>query len=99
MSSAAIFVWRFKGKLIYVQWIVLYRMLPFAFKGCIVKLIFLYFVLISFKEITYLFFANRVDPDQTPRVAACDLGLHCMTISILWDNRLKWVVVYLRLLG
>ena len=26
--------------------------------------------------------ANRVDPDQTPHVAASDLGLHCLPMSL-----------------
>ena len=29
--------------------------------------------------------ANSVDPDQTPRSAASDLGLHCLSMSLLWD--------------
>ena len=28
--------------------------------------------------------ANSVDPDQTPRSAASDLGLHCLPMSHLW---------------
>ena len=27
-------------------------------------------------------FANSGDPDQTPRSAACDLGLHCLPITL-----------------
>ena len=27
--------------------------------------------------------ANSVDPDQTPRSAASDLGLHCLLMSLL----------------
>ena len=34
---------------------------------------------------------NGVDPDQTPRSAASDLGLRCFLMSLLWDARLKWV--------
>ena len=34
--------------------------------------------------------ANSVDLDQTPRSAASDLGLHCLSMSLLWDARL-WV--------
>ena len=41
-------------------------------------------------EIT-LFNAHSVDPDQTPRSAASDLGVHCFLISLLWDARYKWV--------
>ena len=35
--------------------------------------------------------ANSVDPDQTPRSVASDLGLHCLPMSLLWNARLKWV--------
>ena len=35
-----------------------------------------------------LFNANSVDPDQTPRSAASDLGLYCLPLSLLWDARL-----------
>ena len=34
--------------------------------------------------------ANSVDSDQTPHVAASDLSLHCVPMSLLWDARLKW---------
>ena len=37
------------------------------------------------------FNANSEDPDQTPRSAASDLGLHCLPMSFLWDAMLKWV--------
>ena len=40
-----------------------------------------------------VFNANSVDPDQTPRSAASDLGLHCLPVFLLWDARLKWVNV------
>ena len=32
-----------------------------------------------------------VDPDQMPRSAASDLGLHCLPMSKKWDARLIWV--------
>ena len=32
-------------------------------------------------------YANSVDPDQTPRSAASDLGLQCLLKSLLWDTR------------
>ena len=35
--------------------------------------------------------AYSVDPDQTPRCAASDLGLHCLPMFHLWDARHKWV--------
>ena len=35
----------------------------------------------------YIYFnANSVDPDQTPRSTASDLGLHCLPMSLLWVN-------------
>ena len=36
-------------------------------------------------------FANSGDPDQTPRSAASDLGLHCLPIIRLRVFRLQWV--------
>ena len=36
-------------------------------------------------------FANSGDPDQTPRSAASDLGLHYLPITLLWVSRLQWV--------
>ena len=43
-----------------------------------------------FREI-YVFNTNRADPDQTPRFAASDLGIHCLPLSFLWDARYNWV--------
>ena len=40
--------------------------------------------------------ANSIDPDQTPRPAASDLGLHYLPMSHLWNARLKWVNVTYR---
>ena len=36
-------------------------------------------------------FANSGDPDQTPRSAASDLGLHCLPITLLRVSRIQWV--------
>ena len=36
-------------------------------------------------------FANIGGPDQTPRSAAPDLGLHCLSITHLGVSRLQWV--------
>ena len=36
-------------------------------------------------------FANSGDPDQMPRSAASDLGLHCLPITRLRVSRLQWV--------
>ena len=33
--------------------------------------------------------ANSVDPDQTPRSVASDLGLHYVAMSLLWGARHK----------
>ena len=38
-----------------------------------------------------VFNSNKVDPDQTPRSVASDMGLRCLPMSFLWDARLKWV--------
>ena len=38
-----------------------------------------------------VFNANSVDPDQTPRCLASDLGPHCLSIPLLWDVWHKWV--------
>ena len=51
---------------------------------------FLLLLLSCFVEISE-FNANRVDPDQTPRSAASDLDLPCLSMSHLWDARLKWI--------
>ena len=36
-------------------------------------------------------FANIGDPDQTPRSAVSDLGLHSLPITLLGISRLQWV--------
>ena len=36
-------------------------------------------------------FANSGDPDQTPRSAASDLGLHCLPVTFLGVSILQWV--------
>ena len=38
--------------------------------------------------------ANSVEPDQTPRSAASDLVLHCLSMSLLWDARGKWAKTF-----
>ena len=53
--------------------------------------VWLVFIIIIFIEIPE-FNANSVDPDQEPRSATSDLGLHCLQMSLLWDARLKWVI-------
>ena len=37
--------------------------------------------------------ANTEDPDQTPRSAASDLGMHCLPNTFLGVSRLQWVKV------
>ena len=44
-------------------------------------------------------FANSADPDQTPRFAASDLGLHCLLITLLSVSRLQWINKELFLYG
>ena len=51
-----------------------------------------------FMSETHQFYRNRckiyaksVNPDQTPRVAASDLGLHCFAMSLFWEARYKCV--------
>ena len=44
-------------------------------------------------------FANSGDPDQMPHSAACDLGLHCLPITLLLVSRLQWVKGYSRVLA
>ena len=36
-------------------------------------------------------FANSGDPDQTPHVAASDMGLHCLPVTRLGITSLQWV--------
>ena len=50
-----------------------------------------FLLLLCLIEFFFLFFANSVDTDQTPRSAASDLGLHCLLMSFFWDARLKLV--------
>ena len=41
-------------------------------------------------------FANSGDPDQMPldvSSAASDLGLHCLSITLLQVSRLQWVKI------
>ena len=38
-------------------------------------------------------FANSGDPDQTLHSVASDLGLHCLSITLLGVSRLQWVKV------
>ena len=37
--------------------------------------------------------ANSIDPDQTPRSAASDLGLHCLPVTRLGVSSLQMVKV------
>ena len=42
-----------------------------------------------------VFYANSVDPYQTPRSpsVASDLGLHCLPMSLLWDARHNYKIL------
>ena len=48
-------------------------------------------------------FANSGDPDQTPRSAASDLGLHCLLITFQrypeYNGLRKWPYLDLRILS
>ena len=57
--------------------------------------VWLVLLLLCFIEIQ-VFNANSVDPDQTPRIAAFDLGLHFLLTPHLWYARLKWVKYLLK---
>ena len=35
-------------------------------------------------------FAHNGDPDQMPICAACDLGMHCLPITLLEVSGLQW---------
>ena len=48
-----------------------------------------FFIFILFRIDILL--ANSEDPDQTPRSAVSDLGLHCLPLSQKWNARLIWV--------
>ena len=41
-----------------------------------------------------VFNASCIDPDQTPRSAASDLGLQCLRMSLLWGARHKWAYAW-----
>ena len=60
----------------------------FLYKGCLISFYYYHVVL----EISELI-TNVEDPDQTPRVAASEPGLHCLPMSLLWKARLKWVKI------
>ena len=48
-------------------------------------------ILRCFIDIPVFFNANSIDPDQTPRSAAYNLGLQCLSTSLLWDARHRWI--------
>ena len=47
------------------------------------KSVWLIFQYTMFYRFFFVFNANSVDPDQTPRSAASDLGLDCLPMSLL----------------
>ena len=59
---------------------------PFPVAGCLVSF---YYYSVLYK-VLYLT-KHSVDPDQMPRFAASDLGLHSLSMSLLWGARHKWV--------
>ena len=64
------------------------RTIHYKYKRCLVSL---YYFPCFIKS--PVFNANSVDPDQTPRSAASDLGLHCLPVSLLWEGRRKWLMI------
>ena len=53
--------------------------------------VWLVFIIIMFIEIPVLK-TNGTDPDQTPRSAASDMGLHCLSMSLLCVMHFKTVM-------
>ena len=53
---------------------------PFSIEG-----LYCYLLLLPWFIRCSVFNANNVDPDQTPRSAASDLGPHCLPMPLLWD--------------
>ena len=53
-----------------------------------IRNVLLVYLLPCFIEIP-VFNANSVGSDQTPLIAASDLVLHCLPVSLLWDARHK----------
>ena len=53
----------------------------------------LVFIISCFVEISEIN-ANSVDPDQTPRSAVSNLGLHGLPMPLLGEARLEWVRSY-----
>ena len=39
-----------------------------------------------------VFNADSADLDQTPLSVASDLGLHCLSVSLLWEARHKYLL-------
>ena len=38
--------------------------------------------------------ANTEEPDQMPHYMASNLGLHWLSITLLWVSRYEWVTLY-----
>ena len=61
--------------------------------GCLFFYYYYYYVVFFFLlEITVVN-ANNVDPDQTPRSAASDLGLHCLPMSLFFKKYCPFLLV------
>ena len=80
------------GPAIYAEWTLLPQLFgPVYFQSHSgVWLVFIVSLLFFFLKI-YKFSTKSVDPDQTPRSAASDLGLHCWPLSLLKKARHKFV--------
>ena len=51
------------------------------------------FILLILEITLYFHHANRIDPDQTSRSVASDLGLHWLSTFHLWDASHIWVTL------
>ena len=67
---------------------------PFPIEGIIITMFY-----------RNIFNANSEDLDQMPRSASSNLGLLCLSMSLLWDARHKWVknicviIIYVIVIG
>ena len=57
-----------------------------SWTGPFSKVYVLLFFIVCFIKKNPVFNANSVDPDRTPRSVASYLGLHNLSMSILWDT-------------
>ena len=58
-------------------------MSSFINKG-VSSLVYLYHFYLTLRRNSHLSNASSVDPDQMPHFAASDLGVHCLSLFLLW---------------